>query len=318
MAKTKARRLRARAALALLAAVAALGGCGGEEPAKRAATAVAASPFAYDRSRPLRLRDRGVVNRNYPIRIHDVSFASPLGGRVAAYLLVPRGGGRRPAVIYLHGSGGDRLQLVAPASWMAARGAVTLTVGSPASRSPQKRLPPGVTALRRARDLEVRTVVELRRAVDLLQSLPAVDARRIGFVGFSAGARTGATLAGVERRIRAFVLMSGGAEPLSRYAAAAPPHLRGAVARIFRDADPLRLVRRARPGVLFFQNGRRDALVPRRALRALARAAPAPKRVRWYDAGHTLNRRAYRDQLAWLAERLALRGPAVAGAVAGP
>ena len=308
----------ARGSLAPLAAAAALGGCGGDEPSAPAAAEVARSPFAYDRSQPLRLRDRGVVNRNYPIRIHDVSFASPLGGRVRAYLLVPPGRGRHPAVIYLHGSGGNRLQLVAPASWMAARGAVALTVESPATRAPQRRIEAGLAGLRRQRDLEVRSVVELRRAVDLLQSLPSVDGSRIAFVGFSAGARTGATLAGVERRIRAFVLMSGGAAPLSRYAAAAPRHLRGAVARILGAADPLRFVRRARPNVLLFQNGRRDAVVPRAALRTLAGAAPAPKRVRWYDSGHALNRQAYRDQLTWLAKRLELRGPPVRGAVAGP
>jgi hypothetical protein len=40
--------------------------------------------------------------------------------------------------------------------------------------------------------------------------------------------------------------------------------------------------------------------------------------VRWYPAGHALNEGAYRDQLAFLAEKLKIAGPTVAGAATGP
>ena len=43
-----------------------LAGCGGSAPAR--------TLFSYDRSRPVGLRDRGVVNKHYPIAIHDVSY----------------------------------------------------------------------------------------------------------------------------------------------------------------------------------------------------------------------------------------------------
>jgi dienelactone hydrolase len=291
--------------------VLALAGCGGGH------SAAPAAPFAYDRGAPLGFHDRGVVNHGYPIRIHDVSYASPRGGAVTGFLAVPPGQGRRPAVIYLHGSGGDRSQMLVQATWMAARGAVAFTIDSPYARKGAA-LEPGLAGLRRQRDLEVQTVVDLRRAVDVLRSRRDVDATRIGFVGWSAGARTGALLAGVEHRIRAFDLMSGGAAPVAAYAAQSPPALRPAVRRILGQVDPLRYVRRAAPGSLFFQNGRRDDVVPRAALVALVKAAPEPKRVRWYDAGHDVGLRAYRDQLAWLSERLGLDGPVVRGAKAGP
>jgi dienelactone hydrolase len=310
--------VRAALPIAVALAVAGCGGAGGEP--ERTSGPAAASPFAYDRSAPLGFRDAGVLNRGFAIRIHDVSYTSPRGGRVRGLLLVPPGTGRRPAVVYLHGSGGAPIDLIPLATWMAARDAVTLAIESADSRAgdAQSAEAEAGAELRRQRDLEAQTVVDLRRAVDLLAARPDVDPGRIGFVGYSAGARSGAILAGVEPRIRAFALMSGGASPVAEYADAAPEGLRDDVLRTLGAVDPLRWVARARAETLFLQNGRRDAVVPESALRALARAAPAGTRVRWYDAEHPLDRQAYRDQLAWLSERLGLGGRVVPGAPPEP
>ena len=56
-------------------------------------------------------------------------------------------------------------------------------------------------------------MVAVRRAVDLLRAGREVDPNRIGLVGWSLGARVGAVTAGVEPRLHAVVLMSGGAMP---------------------------------------------------------------------------------------------------------
>jgi uncharacterized protein len=299
------------AALSLSMLAAGCGG-GGHAPAP-ARTGL----FDYDRSAPLGFRDRGRINHGYPIAVRDISYASPKGGRVPGYLIVPPGRGRHPAVIYMHGSGGTRLDFVVPGTWMAARGAVALTIALPASRS-REAAGTGTRGLERERDLTVQNVVDLRRAVDVLRSLPEVDPNRMAYVGYSAGARTGAILAGVERRIKAYDLLSGGASPPAEYARAAPRHLRARITRVLGSVDPLRYVRRAAPAALFFQDGRRDRVVPRKALLALARAGSSPKRVRWYDAGHGLDEQAYRDQLRWLSRELGLDGPVVPGAVTGP
>jgi dienelactone hydrolase len=312
-----------RALLVLsLSVVLVAAGCGGDEGSgdgdeNAQPAGKPASPFAYDASTPLAVRDAGRVNSDYPIAVRDVSYVSG-GRRIEGFLAVPPGSGRRPGAVYLHGSGGDRRQLLVHAVWLAGRGAVTLAITAPSATAPAESGLAPAAALRRQRDLAVADVVAVRRALDLLQARPDVDGSRLGFVGWSAGARTGALLAGVERRAKAFVLMSGGATPVSEYAATAPPALRADVRRLLGQVDPLRTLRRARSGTLLLQDGRFDQVVPRAALTGLARAAPKGTDVRWYDAGHDLDEAAFRDQLAWLARRLGIGGPPVPGAVTGP
>jgi len=318
------------AVLALLAGLV-LAGCGGgsSEQAGTTTTAPTTAPattaqkpaqkqglFDYDRSAPLAFRDKGDVNPAYPIRVHDVSFAGPKG-RVTGYLVLPPVKGRRPAIIYMHGSGGNRTEFLAPAGWLAARGAIGLTLDSPEARSSEP-IAAGLKGLRQQRDLTAQAIVELRRAVDLLQRRPDVDPNRIAYVGWSYGARTGALLAGMEHRIRSFDLMSGGALPPEAYAKLAPPKLRTAVRTTLTSIDPLRYVARSAPSSLLLQDGRRDSIVPRKALLDLARAAGKPKSVRWYAAGHAPNAREYREAIAWLSSRLGLHGVVVKGVSTGP
>jgi uncharacterized protein len=313
--------LAALAVLALSLLAVACGGSSsddGDHDAAPKPAAVAPTPFDYDASVPLAVRDAGRANSKYPVVLRNVSFASG-GKRVQAFLALPPGGGRRAGVVYLHGSGGDRGQLLVQAMWLAGRGSVALAITAPSSGAAAdtaRGLTP-VQGLQRQRDLAVGDVVAVRRAVDLLRSRPEVDPERIGFVGWSAGARTGALLSGVERRIGAFVLMSGGAAPVDVYAAQAPASVRPHVRRLLGPVDPLRLIKQARPGTLLLQDGRQDEVVPRGALEDLAGATPAKSEIRWYDAGHELNTAAYRDQLDWLVRKLGIRGR-VKGALVGP
>ena len=271
-----------------LALAVALAACGG-------GSSQASGVFSYDSKQPLAFEDARVVNHGYPIKVHDVSFASAKGGRVHAYLVVPPGKGPFPAVIWAHGSGVTRSDLLVQATWFAARGSVELVPDDPFERDPAL-YDPTQAQLRAA---VIQEVVDLRRMVDLLRTLPYVDGKRIAYTGLSLGARYGAFLAGAEPRIKAFDLQSGRA---GSFAA---------------DLNELTWIRRAHADFLF-QLGRHDELIPRAALLSLARAAPKPKTIRWYDAGHGLNTAAAHDQLRWLAGELGLGGPVVPGALAGP
>jgi len=274
------------------------------------------TPFDYDVSAPLAYKDKGVINHGYPIKVHDISFSSG-GKRVVGLLAEPPGKGPFPAVLYLHGSGGDRTQLLGPAAWMAARGVVAMTI-----TMPEGSIPADATATGRLvaeRKSAVATVVAARRAVDALQALPEVDDARIGLVGLSGGARMGAILAGVDRRIEAFDLFSGGAAPVEEYAANVPQSLRPAVRRELTAVDPLRWIAKARPGTVLLQDGRKDKIVPRAALDQLVDAAGKSAEVRWYpNQGHVPGRAALGDQLDWMAQKLGVGDPVVKGANPGP
>jgi dienelactone hydrolase len=278
-------------------------GCGTSRSAGHSSSPPRGSIFSYDGFAPLEYVDRGRVNaRDSALAVHDVSFTSG-GRRVEGYLVVPPGRGRLPAVVFVHGSGGDRTELLPEAGLLAARGIVTLTITAPSATAQSSAATPG-QVLGEMRAITIDDVVAVRRAVDLLTSLPFVDDGRIGYLGWSAGARTGALVATAEPRLRALVLLSAGAAPISAYAAAAPPALRPQVRRELGSVDPLRYVARARPGSLLLEDGRRDAIVPRKALLNIVHAAPRGTTVRWYDAPHVLDRAAYRDAFAWLARKL--------------
>ena len=300
---------RVAVVLGLLAAVLATG-CGGAQNGGESA-------FDYDAAAPLALEEGARLGRQAPLVVREVSFASG-DSRVEGYLVAPpRSGGPLPAVVYLHGSGGDRSQLLPLAAWLAARGAVALTLTLPSGRAePPTGAPPEET-LRWQRDTIVADGVAVRRALDLLSADERVDPDRLGLVGWSFGGRLGAIVAGVDDRVRAAVLMSVGAVPVSEYVAAAPADLRDDVEETLPPVDPLTQIANAK-GALLLQAGRSDSIVPQRALRAVADSAPEGARLTWYAAEHDLNDSASRDQLDWLEENLEIDGPPVAGAETGP
>jgi uncharacterized protein len=244
------------------------------------------------------------VRRRGELLEREIAFSVPGGPKVTATLVHPAGTAKRPGVVYLHGAGGSRRDMMPLARSLARRGAVALAIDQPEPGAAESQLV-GIAALEAQRDVVARAVVSVRRALDVLASLPSVDERRLGAVGWSGGGRVAALAAGAEPRLGAVVLMSVGALPLARYVDAAPPELRAEVRRVLAPVDPLRWLGRTRADVLL-QNGRQDEIVPAEALRSVAGAAPTRRELRWYDAGHALDERAHRDQIDWLARRLRL------------
>lgn len=188
----------------------ALAGCGHSTHAR------AADPFAYDTSRPLAVRQSGVAHPNRLLSVHVVSYAGA-GGRVDAFVLVPNGSaGRRPAVLFLHGAGGNREDFLLPAAILTERGVITMTISQPNT----------------ATDFEP-LVVNARRALDLLARRPDVDASRLGVVGYSLGAQTAAILAGDDARPKTVGIVAGRGTTVTTY------WIRRTHARLFFQAGTL-------------------------------------------------------------------------------
>ena len=156
---------------------------------------------------------------------------------------------------------------------------------------------------------QVQLIVDLQRAVDVLLARPDVDPSRLAYVGRSYGGAMGALFAGVERRLKGYVLMVGDGGLVAHFTG--PDDEYGPLQRLsegerrrwlaaMRQIEPSRFLGRAAPATILFQSGRRDELVPVPDAEALHRAAGESGTVLWYDAGHDLGPRAIADQLRWL------------------
>lgn len=127
-----------------------------------------------------------------------------------------------------------------------------------------------------------------------LSARPEIDGERLAIAGYSMGAFLAVMAAAGDPSVRAVVLAAGGdlpqGSPLSVVARAV--------------ADPVRAVRRLGGRPLLMVHGRNDRTVrPDQAERLFA-AAPEPKELRWWQAGHVLPPAAIEDAAAWLAARL--------------
>ena len=120
-----------RRALSVLAVAGALLGC-------VAAQAQTGGLFAYDASRPLQVRQASSTESG-GVRVVELSYASPKGGRVPATLVLPAAEGRYPAVVFQHG-GGDarRSDFRAEAEDFARAGLASLLVDAPFNRPPYR------------------------------------------------------------------------------------------------------------------------------------------------------------------------------------
>jgi dienelactone hydrolase len=269
---------------AILVAALAVAGCGGEpEAAKPKPDPLPPrlqGLFEYDRDAPLAIAwGRSLARRGISVR--ELSYAAP-GGRVPAILVRPTSRERHPAVVFMHGSGGSRTDFLPVAALLATKGIVGLTLTSPFAV--ERDAPETVAAARR---LTIRNVIDLRRAIDLLQERDDVDGERIGLVGYSLGAQSAVLAAAAEDRLRAVIVQAGRARASRAYASA--PEL-----------DTVRYVSHLAPARAFFQAATRDDRVPPAAMRELIRRAREPKTAKWYPTGHGFDARAFRDQVAWL------------------
>lgn len=275
--------------------------------------------FAYDRSLPLEVKENGVEDRN-GVRVHDISYQSPKGGRVSAYLVVPAEKRRKFAgTIFMHQRPGSRKNFLDEALSLAKVGAISLLIDAPFSRAAESKreFDPAVSKPESDRDIYIQTVIDLRRGVDLLLSRPDIDSKRIGFIGHSYGAHTGAVLAGVEKRVKAYVIMAGApslTEFLRTSTVPAIVRTRDSLTkeqqdnyfRTLADVDPINYIAYVAPSALFFQFGKSDSYPTEVEAELYAQKASDPKLVRFYDAGHALNDEAKRDRAAWLSKQLGI------------
>ncbi|MGE4607461.1 MAG: hypothetical protein AAEJ52_12035 [Myxococcota bacterium] len=212
----------------------------------------------------------------------SMSFSfSSRGDRVPGRLLLPgTREGPIPLVLLAHGAGGakDAPYMDSAAGPWARRGLAVASIDFPlhGERSEAKLYQmlvaeladPDPNGLGLAADFALQALADLSNALSALCESSEIDARRIGYAGFSLGSIIGATFCAGESRIRAAALALGGAG------------LGGA------SFDPTRHIADFAPRPLLFVNAKSDETIPREAALALSAAAAEPKQQLWFDGTH--------------------------------
>ena len=278
--------------------------------------------FDYDQKASLDLQEIGVEHRGN-VAVHDISYASPKGGRVPAYLVVPSGKGPFAAVIWGHwywdnSAMRNRKEFLDEAVALAPAGVVSLLTDGPVARPGHVEDPTPLNQ-QEATDL-IQQIVDMRRGADLLLARPDVDAKRLAYVGHSYNASVGGFLSGIDKRFVAFVLMAGGlsdesdlkTKEMQEYRQKIGPEKFDAFQAKYGWLDPGKFVSHAAPAVVFLQYASREEFLNPDRARAYAAIVSEPKRFKLYDAPHALNAEARRDRIAFLTEQLNLK-PLAAG-----
>lgn len=271
----------------------------------------------YDKTAPLGIKELGVEKRG-DVTIHDVTYVSPKGGVVPAYLVVPKGKGPFAAVVWGHWYWSNspmrnRKQFLDEAVAIAPAGVVSLLTDGPIARPGHV---PNTTPLseRQVTDM-VQAVTDMRRGIDLLIARNDVDPKRIAFVGHSYNAAVGAFLTGVDRRPKAYVLMAG---PLAdevdlktpqfqKFREQVGPEKFDAFLKKYSWFDQGKYVANAAPAFVFMQFATQEDFLKPDHVRQYEKIVSTPRRLKIYEATHALNAEARRDRIAFLVEQLKLK-----------
>jgi hypothetical protein len=170
-----------------------------------------AALYEYDRSEPFNVHF-GNAFPEFGVTIQPTAYA--VAGRSSGgYIVMPDGEGPFPVVVYAPGSLTGVEMWFPDAATLAKKGYAGLLLADPGSEplSLSKAVADG-------RSL-VDDVIVVRRGLDLLQTMPKIDASRIGFVAWSNGSRAGGFLSGLDNRVRAFVLVGLNNEDVTTWGA---------------------------------------------------------------------------------------------------
>lgn len=277
--------------------------------------------FDYDRSAPLDVREVGVLERGSVggIQVLDISYASPKGGRVPAYLVVPAGKGLFAAAIWGHwywenSAQRNRTEFLDEAIVLAKSGLVSLLYDGPIARAGHA-VDTAALSERQVAD-RIQTILDARRGADLLLARADVDPARLAFVGHSYNATTGGYLSGIDKRFKAFVLMAGTlsdkvdqeSKEFQDWRLKIGPEKWDAFVAKWQWLDPGLYTPHAAPATVFVQYATHEDFLTVERARRYAALVSEPKEFRAYETNHALNAAARRDRIEFLRRQLHL-GP---------
>ena len=285
-----------------------------------------AAHYSYFTGGQLNIREFNVEMRD-KILVTDIVYSGTGEDHVPAYLVIPRGNGPFPAIIWGHWmQPGSRLanreEFLDEAVALAHSGVMSLLIDAPMVR-------PGWTEESAKEDpwrwavqyseTDRQQIIDLRRGVEVLLTRRGVDPHRIAYVGHSYSAHLGAILAAVEKRISTFVLMAGtyndeedvrnakdkdkdsglfqwrermGADKVEQYI------------HDYAWDDPANFLGHTDGKSIFLQFATKDSVTREQAAKYLNAFSAKDKKMEFYDSGHALNAAARLDRDRWLQQKL--------------
>ena len=254
--------------------------------------------FAYDAAVPIGIVERGTA-LDGTLTVRDIEFTGARGGRARAYLITPPTSGPHPAMVFVAGSNEARDGIRPDALAVARRGVVTLVLEQSQLAAARPQI---WTFTAQDREEAIETVLDARRAIDLLVARADVDRTRVGYYGFSYGAWLGAITAAVDKRVNLVVLRSGGPQILTELARASSRTLAPGYVALMATVDQMTYAPSI-AGAVLVQNGSRDTTYTAEQMKAWQERIGGTKTVKIYDAAHTLDAPANADVTSWIAER---------------
>ena len=237
-------------------------------------------------------------------RMQRFSYGSTNGQRVPALLFTPRSASAAhpvPCLILLHGLGGNKEMMAGMALSAASEGYAALLIDLYGHGERSGAVKSGKSQSEELAHGVLQTAVDVRRGLDYLGTQRDIAPHRIGLVGISLGAIIGAVTAGVDSRIKAVALISGGGDwglILRTLSARNTPvggrsmdGLKGLdwdkVNVALAPEDPLTFASHIAPRALLMLHGRQDDVIVPQAAQELFDTAQQPKEIQWFAAyGH--------------------------------
>lgn len=247
--------------------------------------------FRYDRSLPLH-EDEHETERIDGVRVIRFRFDSVHAERVPGTLwLGDDGPGTRPVIILQHGAGSRREDdyIRLPALRWARQGFLCVAIDAHlhGERLQAPRDPARIWQLPWTRkEHAVQMAVDLMRTVDLLETRPEADLARVGYLGFSMGTIMGVPFVGLDRRVKSACFAIGGSM-IGRAGEIADAALRSDAEMVAEIIDPIHFAPLIAPRPVLMINGRQDQTVTPASGERLYAALQEPKRIEWYEGGHT-------------------------------
>lgn len=251
--------------------------------------------YEYDHALPLNATEKGTQD-TAAYTLHHIEFDSTNNERIPANLYLPKKGtAPYPCIVVQHGYNDSKQFGGLFANTLAPRGYAIISIDM---QYHGDRKEPGKDVLSTDAEANVRaltqSVVDLRRAVDYLESRGDIDRDRIGYIGASLGSFLGAIFNGIDKRVKTVVLIVAGGDweemvrksnvssfdPIREQARDAAGMKAFAVR--MEQVEPLLYVGGISPRPLLMLSCENDTLVPKTSGEKLYAAAGDPKEIKWY------------------------------------